>query len=173
MGMVMYRGTWHFEPDMGPSNLPDPIIFNMSLDSAAFAYDEEYFPHVINGAYTVDIENDHLFLSYIDGINLYNGDGDFLWNYEFKRDESQEKEFNFWKLSDTELTDYVSNLLFEEFNLVNTNPFYPIELNKLENDVFWFGFVYEEGDIYRYAWLNAMTGEIELTDEVENYTGEE
>ena len=172
MGMVKYRGTWHIDSDMGPSNLPNPLVLDLSLDCATFAYDEEYFPSKKNGVYSPVIENDCLFLSFVDGDSLYSDEGEPLWSYNFERDDSPEEELNLWKLSDSELIEHVKVLLYENFNLADTSVFYPAELNKWEGNTLWYGFVYEDGNKSRYAWLNMMTEEFETTDEVENYTGE-
>ena len=172
MGMVMYRGSWHIDPDAGPSNLPEAVIFTLSLDSAAFAYDEENFPPEISGIYSYIIEDGSLHLTFVDGDPLYHSDGYTLWSYDFEPDYTLLQPYNPWRMSDSELTAFMNELLLETYQISDANAFYPVELNKWEDYTLWFGFVYEDGDTYRYAWLNAMTGEVELTDEVEDYTGE-
>ena len=73
---------------------------------------------------------------------------------------------------DTILTmEQARDLLYE--NHVDTELFYPGELDKMEDDTLFYCFVYDDGDEYRYAYVNAITGEVEIVDEIENYTGEE
>ena len=171
-GMAMYRGIWHVDADMGSSSLPAPLVVDLSLDSAAFTYNENTFPHNIKGVYSFVIENDRLLLTFVDGGNLYKGDGEAPQSYDFERDSSPEEELRFWKMSDSELTEYVNVYLYLNYGLANANAFYPIELNKWEAETMWFGFAYDAGDKFRYLWLNATTGEIKITDEVEDYTRE-
>ena len=173
MGMVMYRGTWRVDPDLGPSNLPDPIILDMSLDTMMFHHDEESFPRKKNSIFSFFVEDDHLFLSYLTGDILYKSEGPPMWDYAFVREDTQDEELNFWKMSDSELTEYMGLILFVHFGLFNAEVFYPLELNKWEGNEALFGFVYHDGETYKYAWLNATTGEVTFADEVENYTGED
>ena len=170
MGMAMYRGIWHIDTDMGSSSLPAPLVVDLSLDSEAFTYNENIFPHNIKGVYSFVIEGDRLLLTFVDGDNLYKGDGEAPQSYDFERDSSPEEELRFWKMSDSELIEYANVYLYLNYGLTNANVFYPIELNKWENGVMWFGFDYNAGDKFRYLWLNATTGEIKITDEVEDYT---
>jgi|GEM_PF-3145059 len=51
--------------------------------------------------------------------------------------------------------------------------FYPGELDKWEDVVQCYGFMYADGDNYLFAWVNTITGEITFADEIDNYTGEE
>jgi len=113
-----------------------------------------------------------MFLSYVDGDNLHRGYEIPWWEYDFERKDLLEEEFNLWKKSDSELTEYVKVLLFENYNLVDADVFYPGELDKWEEDGIWYGFVYDDGERYRYVWLNMITNEVKITDEVEDYTGE-
>jgi len=172
MGMVKYRGGWHIDADRGASNLPAPLVLDLSIDNAVFAYDEENFPGEINGIYTFVIEDGCLFLSVVDGDNLYSDEGEPWLSYDFERDSTIEEGVDFWKMSDSELIEYVEGFLYENYHLVDTDVFYPLELDKWEENTLWYGFVYADGDRYRYAWLNATTGEVTVTDEVENYTRE-
>jgi len=64
------------------------------------------------------------------------------------------------------------DILYEKHN-VKSELFYPMELDILDdNDNPCYGFVFENGDSYRYVWINSMTGEVKFADEVEDYTGE-
>ena len=108
MGMVMYRGTWYIDPDMGSSNLPDPLILNLSLDCAMFAGNKDQFPSEINSTYTFIVEDEQLFLSFVDGNNLYNSGEELMWEYDFERDDSPQDAFaKLWGMSDTELAAYL------------------------------------------------------------------
>ena len=60
------------------------------------------------------------------------------------------------------------NFLYE--NYVDAELFYPGELTILEGDAICYGFVFDNGDRYRYVWVNSMTGEVKFADEVEDYT---
>jgi len=62
------------------------------------------------------------------------------------------------------------SLLYE--NYVDAELFYPGELDKWEGNSLCYGFVYDDGDRYRYVWVDAMTGEVSFADEIEDYTGE-
>ena len=173
MGMVKYRGTWYIDPDMGPSNLPDALVVDLSRDSAIFAYDEENFPSEISGVYTFTIENNHLYLTFVSGDNLYRDEGELFWNYDFEWDDSPKKEnFNVWRFSDSELIEYMKDLLYAKYSIVDADVFYPGELDKYGENTMWLGFVYDDGNGYKYAWLDAMTGEVEIADEVYDYIGE-
>jgi hypothetical protein len=55
---------------------------------------------------------------------------------------------------------------------VDSELFYPGELDKWEGDAPCYGFVYDDGGKHRYVWVNSVTGEVSFADEVENYTGE-
>ena len=55
---------------------------------------------------------------------------------------------------------------------IEAEPFYPGELDKWVGDVRCYGFGYDDGDAYRYVWVNAETYDVEFADEIENYTGE-
>ena len=55
---------------------------------------------------------------------------------------------------------------------IDAELFYPGELDKWEGDALFYCFVYYDGDIPFYAYINAMTGEVEIVDKIENYTGE-
>ena len=55
----------------------------------------------------------------------------------------------------------------------DSDPFYPGELNKLDDDgVLLYGFAFYDGDVDLYAYVNSMTGALEVVDEIEDYTGE-
>ena len=108
MGMVMYRGTWYLDPDMGPSNMPDPLFLDLSLDCAMFAGDENQFPSKISGIYTFIIEDEFLSLTFVDGDYLYGDSGEFLQNYDLERDDPPQDAFTLLcKMSDTESADYL------------------------------------------------------------------
>jgi len=62
------------------------------------------------------------------------------------------------------------HLLYE--NYVDAELFHPGELDTRVGNTRFYGFVYDNGDIYRYVWVNSMTGGVEFADEIENYTGE-
>ena len=62
------------------------------------------------------------------------------------------------------------NLLYEKY--AGAEFFYPGELSMWEGDDLLYGFTYYDGEIYRYAYVNGMTGEIKIVDEIENYTRE-
>ena len=70
------------------------------------------------------------------------------------------------------LTTLQAKKLLDE-HLDGAELFYPGELNKLKDDAVCYGFGYNDGDNYRYAWVNSVTGELEFADEIENYTGED
>ena len=60
------------------------------------------------------------------------------------------------------------NLLYKKH--IDTGLFYPGELNKWKGKALCYGFTYSDGENHRYAWVNSVTGEVELADEVEDYT---
>ena len=61
------------------------------------------------------------------------------------------------------------NLLYEKH--IDSELFYPGELDKWKGSILCYGFGYDDGDKYRYAWVNSATGEVEFADEVEDYMG--
>ena len=63
------------------------------------------------------------------------------------------------------------NLLYE--NYVDAELFHPGELDKWKGDILLYCFVYNDGDRYRYAYVNSKTGEVEIVDEIEGYTDED
>ena len=63
------------------------------------------------------------------------------------------------------------DLLYESY--VDAELFHPGELDKWEGDALLYCFVYDDGEGYRYAYVNAMTGAVEIMDEIVDYTSEE
>ena len=61
------------------------------------------------------------------------------------------------------------DLLYE--NYVDAELFYPGELDKWDGNNLCYGFVYDDGDKYRYVWVNSVTGGVEFADEIVDYTG--
>ena len=88
---------------------------------------------------------------------------------------------NKWIIADTQATrapsmpkftvEQARNILRK--NKLDNELFYPGELNKLENGIIFYCFVYNAGNKHRYAYVNSITGEINTVDEIKNYTGEE
>ena len=88
---------------------------------------------------------------------------------------------NSWIIADTQPFDLpltplltveqAMDILYE--NHMDTELFYPMELDKVEGNIIFYCFVYNDGDKYRYAYVNSITGEIEIVDEIKNYTGEQ
>lgn len=63
-------------------------------------------------------------------------------------------------------------LLYE--NYIDAELSHPGELDKWEGDTLFYCFYYDDGDnVIRYAYVNALTGEVEIVDEIEDYTGDE
>ncbi|MDR2570992.1 MAG: PepSY domain-containing protein [Oscillospiraceae bacterium] len=61
-------------------------------------------------------------------------------------------------------------ILYE--NYVDAELFHPGELDKWEGETLFYCFYYDDGDnVIRYAYVNAMTGEVEIVDGIEDYTG--
>jgi len=58
-------------------------------------------------------------------------------------------------------------------NYVDAELYYPGELDKLEDGVYYYCFVYDDGETYCYVYVNSVTGDLEFFDEIVNYTGEE
>ena len=65
-----------------------------------------------------------------------------------------------------EARDYLSQYYIE------TELFYPGELDIWEGDDLLYCFVFEDVDMYRYVYINSRTFEVEIVDEIENYTRE-
>lgn len=61
------------------------------------------------------------------------------------------------------------DLLYE--NYVDAELFHPGELDKWQGDALLYCFAFDDGDQYRYAYVNAATGAVEIVDEIVNYTG--
>ena len=55
---------------------------------------------------------------------------------------------------------------------IESEPFYPGELDIWKDDAPWYGFTYNDGEAYRYVWVNAVTTEVSFDDEIEDYTRE-
>jgi len=75
-----------------------------------------------------------------------------------------------YELASGMLVEQATNLLYD--NVLDAHLLYPGELDRQVGSALFYGFVCAQGDIYRYAWVNAMTGGIEWADEIEDYTGE-
>jgi len=54
-------------------------------------------------------------------------------------------------------------------NYVDAELFYPAELDKWQGGVLYYGFTYDDGDAYKYVWVNSVTKEVEFADEVLDY----
>ena len=61
-------------------------------------------------------------------------------------------------------------ILYNDY--IDTEAFYPGELNTVVGRMIFYGFYYDNGDTYRYVWVNGVSGAVEFADEVWDYTGE-
>ena len=63
-----------------------------------------------------------------------------------------------------------TSILYDAY--IDAEAFHPGELDTVVGRTVFYGFTYDDGDTYRYVWVNGMNGAVEFADEVWDYTGE-
>jgi len=163
MGMVMYRGYWHTDPDREPSASPGLLFLDMTLDCEMFANNEEYFPTEINGIFILSFENNRMQLSHLDGGTLYRSDEEEpKWDYDFARDNTP-IEFSLWRLSDSELISYVKEYILIHDGLTDPDVTYRRELSQSGDRELWYCYVYEIDGETRYVWLDMINNAVQFS----------